>query len=126
MINSELKVCGGIFLASSLANSPPWLLTNPVNAEMSLPIMLWWLIATCLVAAAGGWWTTGSPAERLRLSAMSAFAGVHVVVLLRIVIDFAADPTSHNLAPFEFLVAAFPAGAGAVLGGVLGVLGNWK
>ena len=126
MKRSKRAVGGGILLASSVANAPPWLLQDSTNPEMGWPTLLWWLVGTCVVAAAGGWWTNGTPGERWRLAAGSAFAGVHIVVLLRIVIDLAADPTSHNLAPFEFLAAALPAGAGASLGSVLGVLGKWK
>jgi hypothetical protein len=121
MKSNLLFVGCGSLLASALANAPPWLLVNASNTEMSGLVLLWWLGATFLVATVGTYSARGAFLQRFAVVAVAAFMGVHIVVMLRILIDFSSDPTSHNLAPFEFIVAAFPAGFGVIAGSALGL-----
>lgn len=49
-------------------------------------------------------------------------ASVPVAVMARVAVDTAADPTSHNLWPFELVIAVFVGLAAALAGALLGSL----
>ncbi len=44
------------------------------------------------------------------------------VVMVRVMVDCSRDPTSHNLWPFELIIAVFVGGAAALAGSALGTL----
>ncbi len=116
-----LLIPTGTALISFVANSPLWLFPRFAKQDMEVPILTWWLLATFAVALVAAFFTRRRFTERFFCGALPAFVGVQGVVLGRIVLDTVfVDPTSHNLAPFEFIFAAFPAGAGAVVGGFVG------
>jgi hypothetical protein len=86
-------------------------------AQLSLPGSLVGPGLFVLFAAAGvaRWWGVGAlPAIALIGAAAPA------AVLARIVFDTALDPTSHNLWPFELLIAAGLGHAAASAGALLG------
>ncbi len=49
-------------------------------------------------------------------------ASVPAVVMLRVVIDAVIDPTTHNLWPFEVVIASLVGGACSILGATIGLL----
>lgn len=52
-------------------------------------------------------------------------AAVPAAVLLRVVVEVVQDPTSHNLWPFEVVIAMLVGAAAAVIGALLGSLLLW-
>jgi ABC-type branched-subunit amino acid transport system permease subunit len=46
-------------------------------------------------------------------------------VLARVIVDVVRDPTSHNLWPFEIVIAVLVGAAAAVAGALLGSLLLW-
>jgi hypothetical protein len=88
-------------------------------AELQLPsALLWWPVVLVFF---------GAVASRLAgagffASWMAPGAALPVVVLVRIVRDTAADPTTHNLWPLEFLIADVLGFGAAFLGVVAAVL----
>ena len=107
----------GFVLATILLVIAP--IVRPVNQRGFATYWTILLLATSVVSAGGllairrGWlqWT---------LSISVAVMGTYMI---RILIDGAADPTSHNLWPFEivfgFVKTALYAGAGALVGTAL-------
>ncbi|MBW8367839.1 MAG: hypothetical protein K0M70_08280 [Arenimonas sp.] len=90
-------------------------------SQLALPddIVGWGLLAVAALAAvarvvsASGFWAT----------TLAVGAAVPAAVLARVVMDTWSDPTSHNLWPFEIVLAAGPgflaSAVGALAGGVL-------
>ena len=74
-----------------------------------------------LVVAMAGWLQFVQPTRRLSTLALMALAPVGTVIV-RIATDVARDPTSHNLFPFEIVIAAFVGLLAAGLGVGLGAL----
>jgi hypothetical protein len=58
-------------------------------------------------------------------SVLTMAASVPAVVATRVVFDGMHDPTSHNLWPFELVLAAVVGLAIALFGGVIGALVAW-
>lgn len=90
-------------------------------AKVSLPSTLYGpgLIVVAALAAA----TRAIGRARLRAVILTVGAAVPAPILVRISIDTAKDPTSHNLWPFEVVIAAVLgavcSSAGALAGSVL-------
>lgn len=53
-------------------------------------------------------------------------ASVPAVIMLRVAVEVALDPTSHNLWPFEVLIGAFVGLGAASAGAVVGSVGQLK
>jgi len=58
--------------------------------------------------------------HRKLLPTVAAGAGVPLAVLAKVAWDVAGDPTSHNLWPFELVIALGVAAVPAVLGALAG------
>lgn len=104
----------GSFLAVGL---PYWYIPA---AQVSLPYAVWSppLAAVVFLAvlpralsAAGFWRTT-----------LVVGASVPAAVMARVVYDTLSDPTSHNLWPFEIVLAAGPGFVAAIVGALVGQL----
>jgi hypothetical protein len=87
-------------------------------AQVSLPDAVW---GVALVLVAG---LAALPrilyATRLWRTTLIVGASVPAAVLARVVYDTASDPTSHNLWPFEIILAAGPGLAAAFIGAFAG------
>lgn len=98
-------------LASTLAlGSRYWTVSyHDLTVPTSLPVwaLLLAVVLTVVlrVVTDAPWW----------LVFLAGALPVPIVVCARIAVDVALDPTSHNLFPFEVVIAAF---VGAFLGGV--------
>lgn len=89
-------------------------------SQVSLPASLQnWSLAVVLIASAAPRWLPRTP---FRPAWLAAGTAVPALVLARVAFETAIDPTSHNLWPFEVVIAAalglVVAAAGAVLGGL--------
>jgi hypothetical protein len=93
-------------------------------AKVSLPDTLYGagLLVVGVLAAA----TRGFGKARLLAVILVAGASVPAAILARVAVDTAKDPTSHNLWPFEFIIAAVVgvlcASAGALVGSLPALL----
>jgi hypothetical protein len=109
----------GAFAVSFLAVGIPY--WQVPYAKVSLPSTLYGpgLIVVGVLAAA----TCAIGGARLRTVILTLGAAVPAPILVRISIDTAKDPTSHNLWPFEVVIAALLgalcSSAGALAGAVL-------
>jgi hypothetical protein len=87
-------------------------------AEISLlerTFLLRWLLAAAIAGFAGRWFAR-YPAARTALLVAVGFA---VAVIGRVVVETMADPTDHNLWPFEVVIALVVGGTGALVGALL-------
>lgn len=114
------------FVVSFLAVGIPY--WQVPYAKVSLPSTLYGpgLIVVAALAAA----TRAIGRARLRAVILTVGAAVPAPILVRISIDTAKDPTSHNLWPFEVVIAAvlgaLCSSAGALAGSVLTYLSRHK
>ncbi|MBP1771118.1 MAG: hypothetical protein H6P99_281 [Holophagaceae bacterium] len=92
-----LTCSGAAFLAAGL----PWW-TAPYNRfSLSHPLAILGCLAFVLIAAwAAGWTPLG-----LGRGTLAAGAAVPAAVMVRVLVDTMKDPTSHNLWPFEVVIA---------------------
>jgi hypothetical protein len=105
-----------IVLVSSVAVLIPY--ASRINLGHQLPGALYGI----------GLWIVGFAAMiarwRLRLGILAATcaagAGVPIAVLCKLVWDVVADPTSHNLWPFELAIALAVGAAAALVGALVG------
>lgn len=111
----------GAFIVPAVVLGVPYLAADYSNLEGSGVVWGWGLLviaAVALLARAVG-----------RLSLLLALvlpaSALLAVVAVRIVIDTALDPTSHNLWPFEIVIASFLGGIAALVGGLIGSLIGW-
>lgn len=58
--------------------------------------------------------------SRFMLCVLAVGAMILAAVMARVVVDTATDPTSHNLWPFELVLAGFVAGVTTAAGTALG------
>lgn len=121
-----LRVLAGSFIICALAIGVPYFST--AYAQVNLPNALWgWGLLLVFVAAAGIRITdnAGFLATAATLASVAP-----VVVMARVVRDTALDPTSHNLWPFELVIAGavgvFVALVGTIAGSVVRVALNRK
>ncbi|HTH28453.1 MAG TPA: hypothetical protein VL918_08300 [Sphingobium sp.] len=86
------------------------------HAVWGLPLIVVVVLAALprLMSAAGFWRTT-----------LVVGASVPAAVFARVVYDTLSDPTSHNLWPFEIVLAAGPGFAAAFAGAISGKLLAW-
>lgn len=54
------------------------------------------------------------------LAALAPVAALLAVVILRIIMDVAIDPTDHSLWPLEIVIAGFLGGAASLMGALVG------
>jgi hypothetical protein len=100
---------------------PYWQIPYP---KVSLPDTLYGagLVVVGVLAAAA----RGFGKARLLAVILVAGASVPAAILARVAVDTAKDPTSHNLWPFEFIIAAVVgvlcASAGALVGSLPALL----
>jgi hypothetical protein len=89
-------------------------------AQVSLPSSLpgVGLIVTAAAAALARAFGGGG----LVTSVLAAAAGAPVAVLARVIVDVSRDGTTHNLWPFEVVIAAAVGGVCALAGAVVGSL----
>jgi hypothetical protein len=113
--------------------SPPWRALAVVAAGvLSCGVPLWpipyarvsmpsnpsasvWLLG----AAASGALGAAALHLRVRAAAFLVAAGFVLAVMGRVMVETSRDPTSHNLWPFEVVIAGGVGLAGALLGAVL-------
>lgn len=81
------------------------------------PALLVVLLAALLLRATG---TTS-----VWRATLASGASVPACVLARVGVDVAADPTSHNLWPFEFIISLAIGMAAGLAGAVLGLMIAW-
>ncbi len=93
-----------------LASGIPWWLAPYNRFSFSQPAaILGFLAFVCL-----GAWFAGGTGLGFGRTILAAGLGVPAAVMVRVVVDTAKDPTSHNLWPFEvILTAAFGFGLAA-------------
>lgn len=75
------------------------------------------LVVIAVAALARAFW--GRPFWRV-VAVMATV--IPSVVMVRVMVDCSRDPTSHNLWPFELIIAVFVGGAAALAGSALGTL----
>jgi hypothetical protein len=106
------------FIVSALAVGVPYFLTP--YRELNLPNALYGPSLCVLVATAA--LTLGCSATTFWKGVAIIGASIPAIILLRVAAETAADPTSHNLWPFEIIigsiVGALCAFAGALVGWV--------
>jgi hypothetical protein len=92
-------------------------------AEISLlerTFLLRWLMAAVIAGFAGRWFAR-YPAARTALLVAAGFA---VAVIGRVIVEVMADPTDHNLWPFEVVIALVVGVIGAFAGALLAPRGR--
>ncbi len=92
-------------------------------AEISLlerTFILRWLMAAVIAGFAGRWFAR-YPVPRTALLVSAGFA---VAVIGRVIVDTMADPTDHNLWPFEVVIALVVGAVGALAGALLAPSGR--
>ena len=111
-------ILGWAFAGSLLAvGLPYWQIPY---AQVSLPNAVWGLplvVVACLAALPGI-----VSATRFWLTTLVVGASVPAAVLVRVIYDTWSDPTSHNLWPFEIILAAGPGLLAALVGALAGKL----
>lgn len=92
-------------------------------AEISLlerTFVLRWLLAAAIAGLAGRWFA-GYPVLRTALLVAVGFA---VAVIGRVIVETMANPTDHNLWPFEVVIALIVGAIGALAGALLAPRGR--
>jgi len=118
MNSKALGVLAGSFITCVLAIGVPYFRLD--YAQVNLPnVLVGWGLLLVFVAAAGIRITDA--AGFLSTSATLALV-VPVVVMARVVRDTALDPTSHNLWPFEVVIAGMVGVFVALVGTIAGSL----
>lgn len=109
MSRDRIWLAAGFLAALLLIGVPAWSMPYAeagVPADLIGPGLAVLAAITVLLALAG--------VARLRVLLTTMALCPAAVVVLRAIVEIAADPTSHNLWPFE-IVIALVVGAGAVL-----------
>ena len=107
----------GITVALFAVGVPYWLIPY---SKLNLPdAVLGAGLLVVIVAAALARMYSGRPLWRVVAVIGSV---VPTVVLARVVVDWLHDSTSHNLWPFEVVIAVFVGGTAALAGSLLGSL----
>jgi len=104
----------GAFLASGI----PWWLAPYNRFTFSHPVSILGFLAFVGLAT----WFAGATELGFGRTVLAAGAAVPAAVMVRVVVDAAKDPTSHNLWPFEVVFAGafgFGLAAGAAWLGLL-------
>ncbi|MCI0452493.1 MAG: hypothetical protein L0Z51_08920 [Candidatus Latescibacteria bacterium] len=104
--------CAASFLAVGL---PYWQIPYAeveVPTSLMTPALVVVALAAAIARALGG--------SRFVVCVLAVAATIPAVVMVRVVVDTAADPTSHNLWPFEVFLAGFVGVMVAALGTAIG------
>ena len=96
---------------------PYWLIPY---SKLNLPNALLGPSLIVVIAAAAISCAIGSASFRKSVAIVGA--STPTVVLLRVVADVAGNPTTHNLWPFELVIASLLSGACSAVGGAMGLL----
>ena len=114
-------VLASSFVACATAIGVPYFALT--YSQVSLPTSLygWGLLLVLVLATVVR--ISGS-AGFLSVSAVMALVAP-AVVMARVAVDTAQDPTSHNLWPFELVIAGFVGVVVAVSGAAVGSLVRW-
>ena len=99
------------------AGIPYWRI--PYNT-VNLPDALLGPSLLVVVAAAAISRAVGSASFRKSVAIVGA--AIPAVVMLRVVVDCAVDPTTHNLWPFELVIAGLLGGVCSAVGALIGLL----
>lgn len=105
------------FVVSALAVGVPYFLTP--YRELNLPSALYGPELCVLVAAAA--LTLGCGATTFWRAVAIFGACIPIIIFLRVTLETAADPTSHNLWPLEIVIGAFV----GTLCAFAGAVGGW-
>ncbi|WP_243301746.1 hypothetical protein [Geothrix oryzisoli] len=105
------QVC---FTTAFLATGIPWWLAPYNGFSLSRPVA----ILGCLVFAGISAWAAGWTELGLGRGTLVAGAAVPCAVMVRVLVDGAKDPTSHNLWPIELIMMGV-LGAGLAFAGAL-------
>lgn len=98
---SEIRSLAMTFGSAFLAAGIPWWLAPYDRFSFSTPEgILGFLVFAAIAAWAGGWSRLG-----FGRGSLVAGTGVPCAVMARVIVDGLRDPTSHNLWPFEILLA---------------------
>jgi hypothetical protein len=89
-------------------------------SQLNLPDALLGPSLFVVVAAAAMSRAIGSASFRKSVAIVGA--AIPVAVMLRVVVDGAIDPTTHNLWPFELVIASLLGGACSAAGALMGLL----
>ena len=103
-----------LVLLASLAASGAlfWYIPYDQAALLEFSFYWRWLVAVAVIAAVAAHCTSLSFSDCV----VAAGMGPAAADLVRIVVEAAADPTKHNLWPFELVVSACIGGIGALVG----------
>ena len=104
------------FSVSALAVGVPYMLIP--YRELNLPSALYGPELCVLVATAA--LTHGCGATTFWKSVAIIGAAVPAIILLRVAVETAADPTSHNLWPFEIIIGSIISALCAFTGSLIG------
>lgn len=115
--SSTIVLTFAFFCAFLTVGLPYWQIPY---AQVSLPNAIWgWPLLIVIALAAV---LRAACGTRFWSAALVVGASVPAAVLARIVYDTASDPTSHNLWPFEIILAAGPGLLAGVMGALVGGL----
>jgi len=89
------------FSAAFLVSGLPWWLAPYNRFTLSHPLA----ILGCLALVGMSAWVAGGTSLGLARGGLVVGAGVPCAVLVRVVVEMAGEPTSHNLWPFEVVLA---------------------
>ncbi len=91
---------------------------TPYSQADFVPLIAPWLIISTLLGAL----FSHREIQIGLLRGAAVAAGGPLAVVLRVIVEVVADPTSHNLWPFEIIIAGILTGPTALLGAFLGSL----
>jgi hypothetical protein len=115
--SSTIVLAFAFFCAFLIVGLPYWQIPY---AQLSLPNAVWgWPLLIVIALAAV---LRAACGTRFWSAALVVGASVPAAVLARIVYDTASDPTTHNLWPFEIILAAGPGLLAGVMGALVGGL----
>jgi hypothetical protein len=109
------------FAAGFLAVGVPYWLLPYGKVDLPNPLLGAGLLVV-IVAAALTRFYSGRPFLQVAAVMGSVFPAV---VMVRVAVEVSRDPTSHNLWPFEVVIAMFVGGVAALPGTMLGSLASW-
>jgi hypothetical protein len=116
-----MLVLAGSFLAGALAIGIPYFALEYSQVNLPSSLFGWGLF---LLLALAAFIRISSSAGFLSTAAVMALVAP-AVVMARVVVDTARDPTSHNLWPLEVVIAGFVGLCVAAAGATAGSLVRW-
>lgn len=115
--SSSVALAFAFICAFLIVGLPYWQIPY---AQVSLPNAVWgWPLVIVTALAALPRAVSGA---RFWSAALVVGASVPAAVLARVVYDTSSDPSSHNLWPFEIILAAGPGFLAGVIGALVGGL----